>query len=167
MGNSPEAQSFRKGLQRGDLEVILDCFNQLEKNIHESLIDNPAPNVPVLNEVKPANVGAVYDAAANRWEITQSFDFDNMGFGTSENGDQTLLEKDLGRTLSFFAFDPESGEFYADNAKATIKGYLERLPEKMNASRNTSTPGLHSTWNCHQLLLAIQLSCRGIAGKAH
>jgi len=132
LGNSPEAQSFREGLQRGDLEVILDCFNQLEKNIHESLIDNPAPNVPVLNEVKPANVGAVYDAAVNRWEITQSFDFDNMGFGTSENGDQTLLEKDLGRTLSFFAFDPESGEFYADNAKATIKGYLERLPEKMN-----------------------------------
>jgi len=132
LGNSPEAQSFREGLQRGDLEVILDCFNQLEKNIHESLIDNPAPNVPVLNEVKPANVGAVYDAAVNRWKITQSFDFDNMGFGTSENGDQTLLEKDLGRTLSFFAFDPESGEFYADNAKATIKGYLERLTEKMN-----------------------------------
>ena len=70
--------------------------------------------------------------AGNRWEITQSFDFDNMGFGTPENGDQTPLEKDLGRTLSFFAFDPESGDFYADNAKATIKGYLERLPEKMS-----------------------------------
>ena len=167
LGNSPEAQSFRKGLQRGDLEVILDCFNQLENNIHESVIDNPAPNVPVLNEVKPANVGAVYDASVNRWEITQSFDFDNMGFGTLENGDQTLLEKDLGRTLSFFAFDPESGEFYADNAKATIKGYLERLPEKMNEAENLSTPRLHSTWNCHQLLLAIQLSCRGIARKAH
>ena len=132
LGNSPEALSFRKGLQRGDLEVILDCFNWLEKNIHESLIDYPAPNVPVNNEVKPANIGAVFDAAGNRWEITQSFDFDNMGFGTPENGDQTPLEKDLGRTLSFFAFDPESGDFYADNAKATIKGYLERLPEKMS-----------------------------------
>ena len=132
LGNSPEAQSFRKGLQRGDLEVILDCFNWLEKKIHESLIDDPAINVPVNNEVKPANVGAVYDSAEYRWEITQSFDFDNMGFGTLENGDKTPLEKDLGRTLSFFAFDPESGEFFADNAKATIKGYLERLPEKMN-----------------------------------
>jgi hypothetical protein len=38
----------------------------------------------------------------------------------------------LGRTLSFFAFDPLSGEFYGDNAKATIKGYLERLAEKMS-----------------------------------
>ena len=63
LGNSPESQSFRKGLQGGDLEFILDCFNWLEKNIHESLIDNPAPNVPVNNEVKPANVGAVYDAS--------------------------------------------------------------------------------------------------------
>ena len=131
LGESPEAESFREGLQRGDLEVILDRFNQLEKNIHESLVSDPAPNVPIHNEVKPANVGAVYDGASNRWEITQSFDFDNMGFGTPENGDQTPLEKDLGRTLSFFAFDPVSGEFYPDNAKATIKGYLERLAEKM------------------------------------
>ncbi len=34
--------------------------------------------------------------------------------------------------MSFFAFDPLSGEFYAENAKATIKGYLERLAEKMS-----------------------------------
>jgi len=132
LGHSPEARSFHKGLERGDLEVILDCFNQLDINIQQSLSCDPAPNVPVHNEVKPANVGAVYDAVANRWKITQSFDFDNMGFGTPENGDQTPLEKDLGRTLSFFAFDPLSGEFYAENAKATIKGYLERLAEKMS-----------------------------------
>ena len=134
LGSSPEANSFREGLQRGDLEVILDCFNLLEKNIQASLVSDPAPNVPIHNEVKPANVGAVYGVAENRWKITQSFDFDNMGFGTPENGDQTPLEKDLGRTLSFFAFDPVSGEFYPDNAKATIKGYLERLPEKMNVA---------------------------------
>ena len=132
LGESPEARSFRKGLQNGELETILSCFNQLEKNIHKSLASDPAPNVPIHNEVKPANVGAVYDAEFNRWKITQSFDFDNMGFGTPENGDQTPLEKDLGRTLSFFAFDPLSGEFYPDNAKATIKGYLKRLPEKTN-----------------------------------
>ena len=132
LGDSPEARAFYQGLERGDLEVILDCFNQLEKKIEQSLLSDPAPDVPVHNEVKPANVGAVYDAVANRWKITQSFDFDNMGFGTPENGDQTPLEKDLGRTLSFFAFDPLSGEFYADNAKATIKGYLERLAEKMS-----------------------------------
>jgi len=132
LGDSPEARAFYQGLERGDLEVILDCFNQLEKMIEQSLLSDPAPDVPVHNEVKPANVGAVYDAVANRWKITQSFDFDNMGFGTPENGDQTPLEKDLGRTLSFFAFDPLSGEFYADNAKATIKGYLERLAEKMS-----------------------------------
>ena len=132
LGASPEARAFHQGLERGDLEVILDCFNQLEKKIEQSLLCDPAPDVPVHNEVKPANVGAVYDAVANRWKITQSFDFDNMGFGTPENGDQTPLEKDLGRTLSFFAFDPLSGEFYADNAKATIKGYLERLAEKMS-----------------------------------
>ena len=132
LGDSPEARAFYQGLERGDLEVILDCFNQLEKIIEQSLLSVPAPDVPVHNEVKPANVGAVYDAVANRWKITQSFDFDNMGFGTPENGDQTPLEKDLGRTLSFFAFDPLSGEFYADNAKATIKGYLERLAEKMS-----------------------------------
>ena len=132
LGNSPEARAFYQGLERGDLAVILDCFNQLEKTIEQSLLSDPAPDVPVHNEVKPANVGAVYDAVANRWKITQSFDFDNMGFGTPENGDQTPLEKDLGRTLSFFAFDPLSGEFYADNAKATIKGYLERLAEKMS-----------------------------------
>ena len=132
LGDSPEARAFYQGLERGDLEVILDCFNQLETKIEQSLLSDPAPDVPVHNEVKPANVGAVYDAVANRWKITQSFDFDNMGFGTPENGDQTPLEKDLGRTLSFFAFDPLSGEFYADNAKATIKGYLERLAEKMS-----------------------------------
>jgi hypothetical protein len=132
LGASPEARSFHQGLERGDLEVILDCFNQLENKIQQSLLSDPAPDVPVHNEVKPANVGAVYDVVANRWKITQSFDFDNMGFGTQENGDQTPLEKDLGRTLSFFAFDPLSGEFYADNAKATIKGYLERLAEKMS-----------------------------------
>ena len=132
LGASPEARSFHQGLERGDLEFILDCFNQLENKIRQSLLSDPAPDVPVHNEVKPANVGAVYDAPANRWEITQSFDFDNMGFGTQENGDQTPLEKDLRRTISFFAFDPLSGEFYADNAKATIKGYLERLAEKMS-----------------------------------
>ena len=132
LGASPEARLFHQGLERGDLEVILDCFNQLENKIQLSLLSDPAPDVPVHNEVKPANVGAVYDAFANRWKITQSFDFDNMGFGTQKNGDQTPLEKDLGRTLSFFAFDPLSGEFYADNAKATIKGYLERLAEKMS-----------------------------------
>ena len=135
LGDSPEARAFYQGLERGDLEVILDCFNQLEKMIEQSLLSDPAPDVPVHNEVKPANVGAVYDAVANRWKITQSFDFDNMGFGTPENGDQTPLEKDLGRTLSFFAFDPLSGEFYADNAKATIKGYLERLAEKMSEAK--------------------------------
>jgi len=132
LGASPESRSFLQGLERGDLEVILDCFNKLEEDVRQSLLTDPAPNVPVHNEVKPANVGAVYDAVANRWKITQSFDFDNMGFGTPENGDQTPLEKDLGRTLSFFAFDPLSGEFYANNAKATIKGYLERLAEKMS-----------------------------------
>ena len=132
LGSSPEARSFHKGLERGDLEFILHCFNQLEDKIQKSLLIDPAPNVPIHNEVKPANVGAIYDVRAKCWEITQSFDFDNIGFGTQENGDQTPLEKDLGRTLSFFAFDPISGEFYSDNAKATIKGYLERLAEKMS-----------------------------------
>ena len=104
-------------------------------------------------------MGAVYDASDNSWEITQSFDFDNMGFGTLENGDKTPLEKDLGRTLSFFAFDPQSGDFYAENAKATIKGYLERLPKKMSDSEINRLQRLYSTWNCHQLPLAIQLPC--------
>ena len=132
LGESPEARSFHKGLERDDLEVILDCFNQLERKIQQSLHCNPAPDVPIHNEVKPANVGAVYDSDVNHWKITQSFDFDNMGFGTPDNGDKTPLEKDLGRTLSFFAFDQLTGEFYAENAKATIKGYLERLAEKMS-----------------------------------
>jgi len=169
LGNSPEAQSFRKGLQRGDLEFILDCFNCLEKNIYKSLIDDPAPNVPVNNEVKPANVGAVYYKSENIWKITQSFDFDNMGFGTLENGDRTPLEKDLGRTLSFFAFDTKSGKFFAENAKATIKGYLERLPRKLKEAEINRLEyyiqlGIVTSyfWRCSYLAEELQGRCSGI-----
>lgn len=131
LGQSDEAQAFGRGLEKGHLEIILARFNQLEKRIEKNLAESPAQNVPIHNEVKPANVGAVYNATENRWRITQSFDFDNIAFGNAENGDHTPLEKDLGRTLSFFSFDANTGEFYPDNAKATIQGYLQRLPRKL------------------------------------
>lgn len=132
LGQSNEAQAFKRGLEKGHLEIMLMRFNQLEKRIEESLTKSPAQNVPIHNEVKAANIGAVYNAAASRWRITQSFDFDNIAFGSIRNGDHTPLEKDLGRTLSFFAFDATTGEFYPDNAKATIQGFLQRLPRKLN-----------------------------------
>ena len=134
LGRSDEAQAFGHGLEQGHLEIILARFNQLEKRIEENLTKAPAQNVPIHNEVKPANVGAVYNAAENRWRITQSFDFDNIAFGNAKNGDHTPLEKDLGRTLSFFSFDAKTGEFYPDNTKATIQGFLQRLPRKMIAN---------------------------------
>lgn len=131
LGQSDEAQAFGRGLEQGHLEIILTRFNQLEKRIAKNLTKSPAQNVPIHNEVKPANVGAIYNAAENRWRITQSFDFDNIALGNMKNGDHTPLEKDLGRTLSFFSFDASTGEFYPDNAKATIQGYLQRLPRKL------------------------------------
>jgi hypothetical protein len=131
LAQSDEAQAFGRGLEQGHLEIILARFNQLEQRIEKNLAKSSAQNVPIHNEVKPANVGAVYNAAENRWRITQSFDFDNIAFGNAKNGDHTPLEKDLGRTLSFFSFDANTGEFYPDNARATIQGYLQRLPRKL------------------------------------
>lgn len=133
LSQNDEAQAFGRGLEKGHLEIVLTRFNQLEKSIANNLAVSPAQNVPIHNEVKPANIGAVYNALENRWRITQSFDFDNIAFGSVKNGDRTPLEKDLGRTLSFFSFDAKTGEFYPDNAKATIQGYLQRLPRKLNA----------------------------------
>ncbi len=132
LGQSNEAQAFRRGLEKGHLGIMLMRFNQLEKRIGDNLTKAPAQNVPIHNEVKSANIGAVYNATDNRWRITQSFDFDNIAFGSNRNGDHTPLEKDLGRTLSFFAFDATTGEFYPSNAKATIQGFLQRLPRKLN-----------------------------------
>ncbi|SFP90560.1 hypothetical protein SAMN05216419_103110 [Nitrosomonas cryotolerans] len=132
LGQSHEAQAFKRGLEENQLEIILARFNQLEENINASLAQTPAQNVPIHNEIKPANVGAIYDPRINQWRITQSFDFDNIAFGTHRNGDHTPLEKDLGRTLSFFAFDAITGEFSPTNAQATVKGFLQRLPRKLN-----------------------------------
>ncbi|MBA2484338.1 MAG: hypothetical protein H0V39_07950 [Nitrosomonas sp.] len=133
LGQSDEAQAFGCGLEKGHLEIVLTRFNQLEERIAKNLAVSPAQNAPIHNEVKPANVGAIYNAVENRWCITQSFDFDNIAFGSVKNGDHTPLEKDLGRTLSFFSFDAKTGAFYPDNAKATIQGYLLRLPRKLTA----------------------------------
>ena len=123
---------FKEGLMNGDFEFILDRFNSLQESINKSLSRFPSRNVIINNEIKPANIGAVYCAQNNIWEVTQSFDFDNIAFGQSKNGDSTPIEKDLGRTISFFAFDKDSGEFYADYAHKVIEGFLQKLNRPLN-----------------------------------
>ena len=127
----PAAAGFAQGLARGDLIEILDMFNAIEARVSVSLDSYPAPNVVIHNEVKPANVGAQLVTSNNTWVVTQFYDFDQVALGTLVNGDRTPAEKDLGRSISFLSFDPKTGEFFPDNAKQLIAGFLERQPVKL------------------------------------
>lgn len=108
--------AFGGGLIRGDLIKVLREFNALEERLSKFNL----PDTLINNEVKPANVGALRDKKTGAWKVTNSFDYDQVGFGPAV--------KDLGRTISFFAFDKNTGEFFPENALATIKGFMEKRP---------------------------------------
>jgi hypothetical protein len=129
--NDNAAEGFAVGLARGDLIEILDRFNAIERRIKKSLKADPAPNVPIHNEVKPANIGALHDPQTNSWRVTQFFDFDQIACGTAKNHDPTPAEKDLGRSISFLSFDPNTGEFLPKNAEQLIAGFLEYQPKRL------------------------------------
>jgi Ser/Thr protein kinase RdoA (MazF antagonist) len=111
--DDPISRAFSEGVIRGDHITMMLRLNELEKKLGNF----DFPETLIHNEIKPANVGATKDPETGEWKITASFDFDQVGFGPAV--------KDLGRTISFFAFDKNTGEFFPERATATIKGWLK------------------------------------------